>query len=163
MRCPACGSDTRVLDSREEPGSSAIRRRRICKGENEHRFATSEQPEAGLVIKRQLGRANEFDGSRVEPFNAQKLLDGLCKAVIDPDAKRPALRRLVDDIGEHAYKSQRIESREIGRLVMEGLRDIDQLAYLRYASVHVMNLKKIYRIMKKFNLKSKIRRTSCAS
>ena len=137
MRCPACGSDSRVLDSREELGASAIRRRRICKGPGEHRFTTSEHPEVGLVLKRQHGKANPFDDSAVEPFNAQKLLDGLCKAVVDPNSKRPALQRLVASIGETAYKQGTIESAQIGKLVMEGLRDIDQLAYLRYASVHL--------------------------
>lgn len=116
---------------------SAIKRRRACKGPEEHRFSTSEHPEVGLVIKRQTGHADEFDGSRVEPFDARKLLDGLCKAVVDPDSKRPALRNLVDEIGLRAYKNGRIESREIGERVMEGLRNIDQLAYLRYASVHL--------------------------
>ncbi len=131
MRCPFCGATKdRVVDSRESRDHVTIRRRRECLS-CERRFTSYEQIEdiPYLVVK--------ADGSRQE-FDRKKLLQGLLKAC----EKRPVpLKRLEDIVDEiqnrlHEREDREITTTEIGAMVMERLRELDQVAYVRFASVY---------------------------
>jgi transcriptional repressor NrdR len=131
MRCPYCKSgDTRVLDSRSTEERDAIRRRRECADCN-RRFTTYERIEDVplWVVKK--------DGRR-ELFSREKLLRGIMKACEKRRATLETISALVDEI-VHALKdatSSEVPSMEIGRLVMEHLRTVDKVAYIRFASVY---------------------------
>ena len=131
MRCPRCNmAGTRVIDSRDLESGSTIRRRRECEA-CAHRFTTYERPEGArlTVVKR--------DGSR-QDFDRTKLQTGLMKALEKRPVTIERVERAVDDI-EAALRTrgeQEVPSKEIGRLATEALRDIDQLAYIRFASVY---------------------------
>lgn len=131
MRCPFCGiNDDRVVDSRESRLGEVIRRRRECNGCG-RRFTSYEQIEdiPSQVVKR--------DGRR-EPFSRKKLLAGLLKA----SEKRPipvgVLENLVDEIeAELSRREDReMSTEDVGAAVMTRLRDLDQVAYVRFASVY---------------------------
>lgn len=131
MRCPFCGStEDRVVDSRESRDGDTIRRRRECLA-CERRFTSYERVEEIplMVVKR--------DGSR-EEFNRRKLMDGLLKAC----GKRPVPVRKLEEIVEEvetmlAEREEReITTFDIGAHVMGRLRDLDQVAYVRFASVY---------------------------
>jgi len=131
MRCPFCrGSNTRVLDTRPTDDRAAMRRRRSCDGCGE-RFTTYERHESESLIVRKRG------GS-AEPFDVSKLRVGVEKAF----SKRPATPEQIADIVTRIESEARerggaeVESSEIGRLVMENLRRVDDVAYVRFASVH---------------------------
>jgi len=121
---------TRVIDSRDLEGGSTIRRRRECEA-CAYRFTTYERPEGArlTVLKR--------DGSRQE-FDRNKLQAGLLKALEKRPVTLERVEQAVDEI-EGSIRSRgeaEISSKEIGRLATEALRDIDQLAYIRFASVY---------------------------
>ena len=129
MKCPYCEKkDTKVIDTREV--GERIRRRRECKS-CQQRFTTYERVARTslLVVKR--------DGRR-EPFDSEKLLKGILRAC----AKRPipteTLEQMVKDIERSLYELGRaeVESEIIGRMVMERLRELDDVAYVRFASVY---------------------------
>ncbi len=131
MLCPKCSAlDDKVIDSRLSKEGESIRRRRECLACN-HRFTTYEEVERMelLVVKR--------DGRR-EPFDRQKLFSSFVKAC----EKRPIALNLIEQaIGEvlHTFYSlhqQEISTKLIGDQVMEQLRSIDSIAYVRYASVY---------------------------
>jgi transcriptional repressor NrdR len=131
MRCPRCeATGTRVIDSRDLENGSTIRRRRECEACG-HRFTTYERPEGArlIVVKR--------DGSR-EEFEREKLRAGLLKAL----QKRPVTLDRVEAALDEIESTLRgrgdadVPSTEIGRLATEALRDLDQLAYIRFASVY---------------------------
>lgn len=131
MRCPKCGcADDKVIDSRSSREGAAIRRRRECLACN-HRFTTYEQIERKglMVVKRD---------DRREPFNKEKLLGGVLRACekrpISQDAISELVLRLEETITDR-FDSE-IPCSEIGLLVMEGLRELDGVAYVRYASVY---------------------------
>jgi len=131
MRCPRCNAaGTRVIDSRDLESGSTIRRRRECEA-CANRFTTYERPEGArlIVVKR--------DGSRQE-FDRAKLQAGLMKALQKRPVTMDRVERAVDEIeaGLRARGEQEVTSKEIGRLATEALRDIDQLAYIRFASVY---------------------------
>jgi transcriptional repressor NrdR len=131
MRCPRCNeTGTRVIDSRDLEGGSTIRRRRECET-CAYRFTTYERPEGArlTVLKR--------DGSRQE-FDRNKLQAGLLKALEKRPVTLERVEQAVDDIEStvRARGETEISSKEIGRLATEALRDIDQLAYIRFASVY---------------------------
>lgn len=129
MQCPYCGQpDSRVVDTRATGDS--IRRRRECQSCRK-RFTTYEQiSEALLIVKR--------DGRR-EPFDRFKLLQGLRIAC----AKRPIamtdIDRVVNQIEEHLFSLGKAEVRSevIGQLILEKLKELDPLAYIRYAIVYM--------------------------
>jgi transcriptional repressor NrdR len=131
MRCPRCSeAATRVIDSRDLEAGSTIRRRRECEACS-YRFTTYERPEGArlMVVKR--------DGSRQE-FDRAKLQAGLLKALEKRPVTLARVEQAVDDI-ESALRARgepEVTSKEIGRLATESLRDIDQLAYIRFASVY---------------------------
>lgn len=131
MNCPFCGQpNDRVVDSREVREGSEIRRRREC-GECGRRFTTYERVDElpATVVKR--------DGRR-ESFDREKLLNGLLKAC----EKRPVPRRelmAVVDLVESTMAAREVRemsSEEIGNLVIGELRRLDQVAYVRFASVY---------------------------
>jgi transcriptional repressor NrdR len=131
MRCPKCGcQDDKVIDSRSSREGSTIRRRRECL-KCEHRFTTYEEIEqqALVVVKRD---------SRREPFSKEKLLAGLTRACekrpVSPDALRELADRVTQQIADE-FDSE-VPYLAIGERVMEGLRLLDQVAYVRYASVY---------------------------
>jgi transcriptional repressor NrdR len=131
LRCPRCNQGgTRVIDSRDLEAGSTIRRRRECEACT-HRFTTYERPEGArlTVIKR--------DGSR-QDFERGKLLGGLMRALEKRPVTLARVEQAVDDIESHlrARGESEVTSKEIGRLATEALRDIDQLAYIRFASVY---------------------------
>lgn len=131
MKCPYCGfHDSRVLESRSTDEGAAIRRRRECLQCRE-RFTTYERVETAplMVIKR--------DGTRQE-FDRNKILQGLITACRKRPVPRARLEQLVTDIERRLRSSmeQEVSSQTIGEMVMEGLREIDQVAYVRFASVY---------------------------
>ncbi len=131
MRCPYCGHhDLKVVDSRDSEVGEAIRRRRECLNCGQ-RFTTYERIEAVpfYVIKK--------DGRR-EDFDPQKLVMGLRKATEKRDISQEKLRGIVDEIEADLRRSGRVEipSQEIGEMVMDKLRDLDEVAYIRFASVY---------------------------
>lgn len=131
MQCPFCGKpDTKVIDSRLVSEGSQVRRRRECIDCGE-RFTTYEGAE--LVMPRLI----KSDNSR-EPFNEEKLLSGLNKAL----EKRPVSLEMVEAaVGRIKYKlratgEREILSRILGELVMDELKDLDPVAFVRFASVY---------------------------
>lgn len=131
MKCPYCGFiEDRVIDSRPTDEGSAIRRRREC-SKCLKRFTTYEKVESLplMVIKKDKNR---------EAFDREKLLNGLLRAC----EKRPVsvndLEKLVDDIESQLQNSlqREITSREIGEVVMSKLKNMDEVAYVRFASVY---------------------------
>ena len=131
MRCPHCGArETRVVDSRDLDDSATIRRRRECTGCTT-RFTTYERVEAArlVIVKR--------DGGRQE-FDREKLASGLRKALTRRPVPDGAAEAAADAIETElrAAGSSEIPSSRIGTLAMEALRGIDQIAYIRFASVY---------------------------
>lgn len=131
MRCPFCHElETRVLDSRPAEAGSVIRRRRECSS-CKRRFTTYERVEEQplYVVKR--------DGRR-ERFNRQKILTGLVKAC----EKRPISLTTLEDLAEEVEREIRntlveeVSSTSIGDMVMDRLRTLDEVAYVRFASVY---------------------------
>jgi len=134
MKCPTCGShDTHVIDTVRDPGGN-IRRRRVCRACG-RRFNTIERvvDSTPLVVKR---------SGRRESFNRDKILEGIRIAC----AKRPVaaedIERLVSQVESRvlAMNKSEVAAREIGDLVLQGLRELDEVAYIRYAIVY-LNLK----------------------
>ena len=131
MRCPSCAeTDTRVIDSRDLESGSTIRRRREC-AVCGHRFTTYERPEGArlTVVKR--------DGTR-EDFDRSKVQRGFMRALEKRPVTLQRVEQAVDEIEAElrARSGHEATSREIGRLATEKLREIDQLAYIRFASVY---------------------------
>lgn len=131
MKCPFCGDQNdRVLESRLIRDGEAIRRRRECLGCG-RRYSTFEEIEERrvMVVKR--------DGRR-EPFDRAKVLRGMTVACEKRPVSTETLNAAVDRIERTVYDrgELEIESREIGEMVMEELRHIDQVAYVRFASVY---------------------------
>ena len=131
MKCPFCQEDNdRVVDSRAVQDGSAIRRRRRCAACN-RRFTTYERTEgtAVKIIKK--------DGTR-EPFDRAKLKRGLeiaCGKRPISDARLEAVIAEVENELETTFELE-VQSRYVGELVMQHLREIDQVAYVRFASVY---------------------------
>jgi transcriptional repressor NrdR len=130
MRCPKCGSrDDKVIDSRQSRDSSSIRRRRQCL-KCGYRFTTYEEIERSdlRVVKRDRTH---------EPFERRKLAGSIAKAFEKRSTSLLTLEQLVDD-SVHDLESggREVQSAAIGAKVLEKLRGIDEVAYLRYASVH---------------------------
>jgi len=129
MDCPYCGyADSRVIDSRDV--SDGIRRRRQCLS-CKARFTTYErlQPDGLFVIKKD---------ERREEFNRDKLLAGIHKACEKRPLPTGAINKLVDDIEAELYRlgKSEVPGRVIGDMVMEGLKSLDYIAYIRFASVY---------------------------
>ena len=131
MKCPFCFNDeSKVVDSRSTDDNTTIRRRRECTKCNK-RYTTYEKIEdiPVLVIKRDLAREN---------FNKEKIINGLIIAC----QKRPVSRKQIEEIAEDIEKKisnkmlTEIESEKIGEMVMKRLKEIDEISYVRFASVY---------------------------
>ena len=131
LKCPFCFFDeSKVVDSRSTDDNTTIRRRRECTKCNK-RYTTYEKIEdiPVLVIKRDLAREN---------FNKEKIINGLIIAC----QKRPVSRKQIEEIAEDIEKKisnkmlTEIESETIGEMVMEKLKEIDEISYVRFASVY---------------------------
>jgi transcriptional repressor NrdR len=131
MRCPKCGcQDDKVIDSRASREGATIRRRRQCIG-CAYRYTTYEEIErAGLAVLKRDGRREEL--------SREKLLAGIKKAC----QKRPIAHKVIEDLAERIVNEitdkyeREVPAEVIGKLVMDGLRQIDEVAYVRFASVY---------------------------
>ncbi len=131
MRCPFChADDTKVIDSRLAQEGMQVRRRRHCQTCGE-RFTTYEVAELSLprVIKR--------DGNR-ERFDADKIRRGLVKALEKRPVDSEAIEQVVHDITQKLMSEgvREVPASQIGEMVMEALKELDQVAYVRFASVY---------------------------
>ena len=131
MHCPFChAEDTRVLDTRLVAGGEQVRRRRECQSCAE-RFTTYESAE--LLMPRVV----KSDGAR-EPFNDDKLRSGLARALEKRPVSTEALEELVNQVQHdlRATGERELPSRTVGETVMKRLKEVDQVAYVRFASVY---------------------------
>ncbi|MFM8602167.1 MAG: transcriptional regulator NrdR [Actinomycetota bacterium] len=133
MHCPVCRhDDTKVIDSRPADEGAAIRRRRSCP-ECSYRFTTYERLEGAplMVLKRSGGR---------QPFDRAKVADGIrsaCKGRPVPDEMVDELAEAVeDDVRLEAAAGKDVTSSLVGHCVLERLRTVDEVAYMRFASVY---------------------------
>jgi transcriptional repressor NrdR len=130
MICPFCSNnDDKVIDSRASEGGQVIRRRRQCLGCGK-RFTTYERIEETvrlMVIKR--------DESR-EPFQREKIVNGVRRAIGKRPVSEDAKLKLVEEVEDivHRTYDREVRSRDIGELVAERLRELDDIAYVRFAS-----------------------------
>ena len=134
MRCPFCNStDTHVTDTTRDAGGG-IRRRRECKS-CKKRFSTVERvaDHTPMIVKR---------GGRREMFDREKIMAGVKVACAKRPVSAPAMERLVDDIEAQvlALNKSEVPGRIVGDWVLAGLRELDEVAYIRYAIVY-LNLK----------------------
>ena len=131
MHCPFCNAeDTKVIDSRLVAGGSQVRRRRVC-AECGERYTTYELAELLMphIVK--------SDGTR-EPFNEDKMRAGLVKALEKRPVSAEQLESSIDQI-KHRLRApgeREIPSVAIGEAVMDALRELDEVAYVRFASVY---------------------------
>ena len=131
MKCMYCGCmESKVIDSRSTDEGRTIRRRRECI-ECGRRFTTYETIETTPVLVVKNG------GSR-QAFDPNKIKNGIIKACEKRPVSMYKIDKLVDDIKKQVYNSleQEITSKQIGEMVMDGLKDIEEVAYVRYASVY---------------------------
>lgn len=131
MRCPYCNfPESKVIDSRPTDESNSIRRRRECLSCGK-RFTTYETVESVplVVVKK--------DGSR-QAFDRNKILNGLVKACEKRPVSMEALEKTVSEIEQKLLNSmdREVPSERVGELVMDALKEVDQVAYVRFASVY---------------------------
>ena len=132
MQCPFCGEDDdKVVDSRSSEGGRVVRRRRECL-KCRRRFTTYERPEETVrlsVVKK--------DGSR-ESYQREKIITGLRHACSKRPVTDEQIRRIVDATEEDIFRSfdRDVPSESIGEIVSAHLRDVDKIAYVRFASVY---------------------------
>ena len=131
MRCPYCGHEnTRVIDSRPAEDNNAIRRRRIC-DDCGKRFTTYEKIEVipMMVIKKDENR---------EVYDRNKIEGGVLRACHKRPVSADQIGRLVDEVETEIFNSgkKEVSSKEIGEMVMDKLKDLDAVAYVRFASVY---------------------------
>lgn len=131
MKCPFCGKDnTRVIDSRPVDDNASIRRRRLCDTCGK-RFTTYERMELMplTVIKKDQTR---------EEYDRGKLMSGILRACHKRPVSREKIDLMVNDIENELFSldHKEIESKQIGEAVMSRLKDLEQVAYVRFASVY---------------------------
>lgn len=129
MKCPECGyEDSKVIDSR--PAENKIRRRRECLS-CKCRFTTYEMVETIplMVVKKD---------NTIEPFDRDKLINRLARATVKRPVQIEDLEKMVEDIVQELKNQFRreVSSDELGELVLRRLKDIDKVAYIRFASVY---------------------------
>lgn len=131
MKCPYCGfSESKVIDSRPTEDGSSIRRRRECL-KCQRRFTTYEKLETiSLIVIKQ-------DNSR-QPYDREKVIRGLIRACEKRPITYAQMEHIADEIESELYQmmSREITSTEIGEKVMNHLKELDEVAYVRFASVH---------------------------
>ena len=131
MKCSQCQhADTKVIESRDVTDGEAIRRRRACE-QCQYRFTTYERVERPQII------VVKNDGNR-EVFNREKLLSGLYRASEKTPVTSLQLERLVSDIEQsiHECGDQEVSTSKVGEMVMERLAALNEVAYVRFASVY---------------------------
>ena len=131
MRCPFCDNeDTKVIDSRPIDDGKAIRRRRECE-KCVKRFTTYEKVETTIIM------IIKKDGSR-QAFDRDKLMNGIIKACEKRPVALADIERVVDSIerGLNNMMEKEVKSTFLGELVMEQLKGLDEVAYVRFASVY---------------------------
>lgn len=131
MRCPFCGhTESRVIDSRDTDEARAIRRRRECESCHQ-RFTTFERAEQVQVLV-------EKRGGKREPFERDKLIGGIVKACTGRPVNFEQIEKLADDVIETLLSSggNVVRSADLGKEILERLRSLDEVAYLRFASVY---------------------------
>lgn len=131
MNCNQCqASDTKVIESREAGEGKAIRRRRMC-GKCEHRFTTYERIEQPQLVVVKSNNVREL-------FNRDKLLAGLHRACEKTSVTSMQLEKLVDNVEQQLYATGDcdIPSSKIGEIVMDELANLNEVAYVRFASVY---------------------------
>lgn len=131
MKCPQCGhDDDRVLDTRALREGASIRRRRECL-KCEYRFTTYEE------IEREELKVVKRDG-RFEPFDKRKLISGIARACEKRPVSPGRIEQLVDSIIDALEKEHGLEipTPALGEKVMDSLREVDEVAYVRFASVY---------------------------
>ena len=131
MKCPFCNAeDTRVIDSRPADENTAIRRRRQCEVCGK-RFTTFEKTETlpFMVVKKDLSRV---------PYDRSKLEGGIVRSCHKRPVSPQQIAELVDDIESSIFShdTKEVSTEEIGEMVMERLKTLDQVAYVRFASVY---------------------------
>ncbi len=131
MKCPFCGNDnTRVVDSRPVDDNTAIRRRRMCDSCGK-RFTSYEKVELSplMVVKKDLTR---------EQYNRNKIEDGVIRACHKRPVSAQQIKDLVDSVETEIYnKGEReVSTAKIGEMVMKRIKDLDAVAYVRFASVY---------------------------
>ncbi|MCI2049687.1 MAG: transcriptional regulator NrdR [Lachnospiraceae bacterium] len=131
MKCPYCGKeDTRVIDSRPADNDNSIRRRRVCDACSK-RFTTYEKIETIplIVIKKDNNR---------EPYDRSKIEGGILRACHKRPVSVNQIKKAVDEIETEIFSKEEkeISSREIGEMVMSKMKDLDAVAYVRFASVY---------------------------
>ena len=131
MKCPFCGeTDSKVIDSRPAEDGSSIRRRRQCNG-CKKRYTTYEKVETIplIVIKKDNNR---------EPYDRQKIVSGILRSCHKRPISADQINRLVDEIETEIFnrEEREIPAQEIGEIVMNRLKDLDAVAYVRFASVY---------------------------
>jgi len=129
MVCPFCNTeDTAVIDSRKNSEGTSIRRRRKCP-ECNSRFTTYEKSEIELIVEKRSGN--------LEEFQIEKLENGIESAFGGQDITEKQLKTLVENIyTEINQKGKKVKSKFIGEKVLEHLKQMNEVAYLRYASVY---------------------------
>jgi transcriptional repressor NrdR len=131
MRCPHCGiEEDKVVDSRLADEGRAIRRRRECLG-CARRFTTFERvEEAPLIVEKR--------GGVEEPFDRDKIVEGIKRACKNRPVSDDEIGALADEVEDAAHSNgrRRIASADVGREVLDRLRLLDDVAYLRFASVY---------------------------
>lgn len=131
MRCPKCGcQDDKVVDSRSSREGATIRRRRECMA-CAYRYTTYEEIEhEGLMVVKRDGRREEF--------SREKLVSGINKACQKRPVPQEAIKNMVDNIVQELVDNydREIPGSAVGEMVMNGLRNLDQVAYVRFASVY---------------------------
>lgn len=131
MRCSQCHfTDTKVIESREAADGQAIRRRRVCTN-CEYRFTTYERVERPQLI------VTKNDGTR-ELFSREKLLAGLYRACEKTPVTNMQLERLVSDVEQELYAcgDSEVPSSKLGEKIMDRLAQLNEVAYVRFASVY---------------------------
>ena len=131
MKCPVCpSSETKVVDSRVNQNGMTIRRRRECE-ECDFRFSTNEEIELLDIM------VNKNDGSR-ESYDRRKLKNGILRSLAKRSYEKDDLDQLIRTIERDIQKEKQkeIESKKIGEIVMERLRNFDKVAYIRFASIY---------------------------
>ncbi len=131
MKCPYCGVDNdKVIDSRSNNDGFSIRRRRECLG-CQRRFTTYERVEQSSI------KVIKKDGGR-EPFDQDKIRSGLEKACWKRPVSNEQIRQLIETVEREVHDSfeSEVPADKIGEIIMQHLRHVDQVAYVRFASVY---------------------------
>lgn len=131
MKCPFCGNEnTRVIDSRPAEENNSIRRRRVC-DICEKRFTTYEKVETiPLIIIKKDNNREQYDRSKIE--------GGVLRALHKRPVSMDQITKLIDEVEVELFnrEEKEIQSTVIGELLMDKLKDLDQVAYVRFASVY---------------------------